>query len=415
MELAQNQLIQFFLNQQTNKKIDETKKLESQKMSKFVPRITKNFRVEEILEVFSVTWSNPNFDLFDFHRFGHQMQRFQLKSSATLGYTGEQVTVLSSTDKEDDFDYTVRFEIKSGAFVLKSQESPTKPQYVLVRSLVDKGLQSQRGYILRAGDDVRFGRVEFRISEMQCWDKRGDNLVRTNGPERPDQKQEGRVMDITEQADSIRDKQEKTLSGAKGLTCRYCLMESIAEDQVEDMLVHPCNCRGGLKYVHIYCLKRWIQEKMTVKKTQAIAIYERTSMRCEMCQAKWPRSLKYQQQTVDLFAIPKPETPYMIFERIGEDIEKKTVRMVLHNNGSPVGVGAGSNNPFRVKDASVDDKHAKFEIGANNQFLVKDLESQFGTLVKLKVDWNIGFRKESIQVGRTVFSMIKRHKKIQKI
>ena len=45
--------------------------------------------------------------------------------------------------------------------------------------------------------------------------------------------------------------------------CRICLSE---EHIKENPLIHPCNCDGTMKYIHLQCLRLLIQSK--IKKTE---------------------------------------------------------------------------------------------------------------------------------------------------
>ena len=40
--------------------------------------------------------------------------------------------------------------------------------------------------------------------------------------------------------------------------CRICYMEESEED---NPLVHPCICSGSMKYIHLKCLKHWINTR----------------------------------------------------------------------------------------------------------------------------------------------------------
>ncbi|KAF4726321.1 hypothetical protein FOZ63_003893, partial [Perkinsus olseni] len=70
---------------------------------------------------------------------------------------------------------------------------------------------------------------------------------------------------------------------AKKLVCKICLMEGAEDD---DPMIAPCNCSGSIRYVHLSCLRRWINGRLELPdETDALAtchfFYKQLS--CELC------------------------------------------------------------------------------------------------------------------------------------
>ena len=58
--------------------------------------------------------------------------------------------------------------------------------------------------------------------------------------------------------------------GASNKQCRICFTnqnEYSPKKQLEDPIITPCNCSGSSKYVHLSCLKRWFEQKVTKEET----------------------------------------------------------------------------------------------------------------------------------------------------
>ena len=81
------------------------------------------------------------------------------------------------------------------------------------------------------GDIIRFGKVCMRVIETH----EGKAVESPLGRE---------VLDLEENEDE---------EGMVHRQCRICL-----QDDDQDDLVSPCECRGSCKHVHMGCLKRWI-------------------------------------------------------------------------------------------------------------------------------------------------------------
>lgn len=45
--------------------------------------------------------------------------------------------------------------------------------------------------------------------------------------------------------------------------CRFCLINEM--DDQNNPLINPCHCKGTMGYLHIECLKYWLNTKRTVK------------------------------------------------------------------------------------------------------------------------------------------------------
>lgn len=67
--------------------------------------------------------------------------------------------------------------------------------------------------------------------------------------------------------------------------CRICLGE---ENTVEFQLISVCKCAGTMQYIHISCLKEWIDSKKKFKRTEKVTTYLWKGLTCELCKARFP-------------------------------------------------------------------------------------------------------------------------------
>eukprot|EP01071_Lankesteria_metandrocarpae_P007698 Lankesteria_metandrocarpae@DN4758_c0_g1_i1.p1 len=206
-------------------------------------------------------------------------------------------------------------------------------------------------------------------------------------------------------------------------TCRICLCE-------EDMpnvnpLIAPCECRGSMKYVHLQCLRTWMQGRLGVdSEGTSISFFWRV-LDCELCQENYPSMVDVSPVTVgfgsaltskyiELFQLPRPKPPYIILEP--QDSDGNGLHFVSFSSVKIARLGRGHNADVRIGDISVSRQHAWLKyvphrnpgssgqnVGTNTGFYLEDLQSKFGTLVQLRTPYRVTpGRNIPLQIGRTV-------------
>ena len=66
--------------------------------------------------------------------------------------------------------------------------------------------------------------------------------------------------------------------------CRVCYSD---EKEVDSPLISPCKCIGGLKYIHLSCLRNWIEARAILINNESnneCLKYEINQDNCEICQ-----------------------------------------------------------------------------------------------------------------------------------
>jgi hypothetical protein len=394
------------IRQIENRNTDSTFKINKQNQS----------NLEKVLEIQGTSWENKNFDLFDFKKFGHQMKLFQFKESCILRIRKGKIkscTEKKLKKKKNDYFFRIKKENKQFSILPNTQEEVdqkiNKHIYVVVRSLRNTSMQSQKGYILRTKDLIRFGQEEYKVLETGKFKKTKNTKdyfknFKVISCEELKITDKLRTKDLTHQIKDQTANEKDPNETPK--TCRYCLMESFSDIKEEDYLVSPCACKGEFEFVHMICLKKWIQEKIISKKTEDIIIYEWHNTRCEFCHHRWPSHIKIENKYINLFEMIRPkQEPYMILKNQSnqEDPLKSKFIILILRELMEIKIGKGSNCQFRIKGPSVEEIHAKIEF-KKDDFYIYDNESQFGTLVRLRDNWNIKSQMECIQIGRTIFT-----------
>jgi len=115
------------------------------------------------------------------------------------------------------------------------------------------------------------------------------------------------------------------------------------QDMPEEVLINPCNCKGSSEYVHIKCLQSWISMKMKKKESPEISCTYWKRLNCEVCKVSLPDVISLEGEKLELVPIERPETPYIILERLyyddikdKENGEKMVIQLILSNHESQI-------------------------------------------------------------------------------
>lgn len=118
---------------------------------------------------------------------------------------------------------------------------------------------------------------------------------------------------------------------SSGLTCRICLMEDTYDDPIENTLVCPCKCRGSCEYVHLRCLKQWIDSKKSrlENSSNTCLTFNYRKLSCEICKENLPYSVKLNEHEVEIVDIKRPENiPYILIEKIENTKENRGIFLI---------------------------------------------------------------------------------------
>ena len=170
-------------------------------------------------------------------------------------------------------------------------------------------------------------------------------------------------------------------------------------------MVSACKCTGSMKFMHVECIKGWVNSKLLIGKGPNLITYHWRTFECEICKAAYPLSIQHQGNKYDVVEPEKVTSGnFLLLENI--NIEKGVTRTVYMVAPTPektmFKIGRGHESDIRITDISVSRFHAVLKC-TKEGFIVEDNSSKFGTLVyepaPLKLDREV---KKVIQVGRTV-------------
>ena len=186
--------------------------------------------------------------------------------------------------------------------------------------------------------------------------------------------------------------------------CRICLSE---EHIKENPLIHPCNCDGTMKYIHLQCLRLLIQSKIKKTETDYCKVLTFKKLECEICKTAFPEKISIKGALYSIIEIDKPNKDYIILEGlIKENPEEKSIFIVHFKNKKEIKIGRATDANIRLNDISVSRAHAVIK-QFNDYFYLHDTNSKFGTLIKMKNKFKILLNKPFfIQNGNTFYEFI---------
>ena len=302
--------------------------------------------------------------------------------------------------------------------------------------------QSKYPCMLSSGDMLKMGRYKIRVREAVsdtdvpilkgkrfsvCSTDSYDNDLETFAPDE----------DLVDGSPTVASSQHPLVNIQSLEVCRICYDSG----EEANPLISPCKCSGSMQYVHLQCLRKWMDGRLSVNngdqqnKSSAGATtvsYFWRNLDCELCKLSYPTSVECPSkasstgvETVDLYELPKPEGPYIVLEsniRVpipptsstssasGVSFQKGLHIMSLSKGRSSVQFGRGHDADIRINDISVSRLHGTIRLVQatvngvrKQQILIEDKGSKFGSLIAIRgpVPLEPGV-PVSIQSGRTV-------------
>ena len=187
--------------------------------------------------------------------------------------------------------------------------------------------------------------------------------------------------------------------------CRICFLEEDPLENFNNPLVQPCKCSGSLKYIHLNCLKHWLNTKSCNKQesNKYFSMFLVNKVECEICKSKFPDFVKHKDKLYEILDFQSEFDNYMTMESLTIDKNNNRCLYVINlDNNIKIKIGRGHDADLILSDISVSRVHSILTIVNRNIFL-EDNNSKFGTLImvqsqSLKLVENLPLY---VQIGRT--------------
>lgn len=272
-------------------------------------------------------------------------------------------------------------------------------------------------YKISEGDIIRIGRITSKIKNIFFSGSSNTKYLENNNNLIEVQESQKKINHKSMKENSNRGDSklvlEKNTHKANKL-CRICYIE---ENDEENPLVRPCTCSGSMKYIHLNCLKHWINTRSfdKVDSNGICSIFMFKPLECELCKTKFPDFIRHNGKLFSLIDFQHEFKSYMTLESLTRDKNKNKYLYVisLENNGK-IKLGRGHDADILLSDISISRVHCLISIENKNIF-IEDNNSKFGTLIliqapSIQIVENLPLY---FQVGRTFFNC--RYKKSSKL
>ncbi|GFE54555.1 FHA domain [Babesia ovis] len=180
--------------------------------------------------------------------------------------------------------------------------------------------------------------------------------------------------------------------------CRICL-----EDETSGPLVVPCKCKGSMKYVHLACVRTWVQGRLKIRDDEGRMhrTYFLQNLTCELCNVPYPPYVDVQSVWTEFLGIEEPSPPYAVLE------PEHSAHAGLHIaslSTTPVNIGRSGDSGIILQDISVSRVHATMHY-CEGEFVIEDRNSKFGTILHIGSDFRIPVERGepiAIKIGTDV-------------
>ena len=186
--------------------------------------------------------------------------------------------------------------------------TPNSTWFLLRKDFLDEKMNE---YNLKEGDILKLGRITIRIKSI----KLQKNSVINNFRE------------------ILLDKNTKNIKEPKNIqqnkSCRICYTE---EEEADNPLIQPCICTGSMKYIHLNCLKKWLNTSVFIKKesSQYCNIFQYKQAECELCKTQFPDCIKHKGKVYDIMDYYKDFNNCIIIESITLDKKRNKYLYVVN-------------------------------------------------------------------------------------
>ena len=111
----------------------------------------------------------------------------------------------------------------------------------------------------------------------------------------------------------------KSVSGKSNISvenqCRICFDCS---HNKENPLACLCKCSGSVRYVHLKCIRRWLDTRLNISHEGHCTIVKWTPLTCEICKVHFKYRVFLDNVKYYTLEIPKPVKPYLVLEAVGK-------------------------------------------------------------------------------------------------
>ena len=139
--------------------------------------------------------------------------------------------------------------------------------------------------------------------------------------------------------------------------CRICLGEE--EEDEDNELIYPCKCSGTCRYIHVHCLREWMNGKKLVYNGDKVKSFFWKALECELCKTPFENEMKG--RIFQIMDFERPEKDYLIMESV-KSAPAKVIHVFFLDKGSEFKIGRSVETDMKIADISVSRVHSLIKI-----------------------------------------------------
>ena len=372
------------------------------------------------IQIFSKTWIKDSYELIDFYSKELNEQSLEIKSSGYI--VREQNEIDFSETELENSEKILEVQKKQGGYELNLNEydidkeynitTPNSTWFLLRKEFMDDRTNE---YNIKEGDILKIGRILIRIKTIKFSKNNKNNKTKTKTESNQVNDKQSINTNFSQNLKEIQTipnhhqiKEPKEIDTTK--LCRICYGE---EETPDNPLVQPCICSGSMKYIHLNCLKTWINTSVNIKleSTEYCNVYTYKPAECELCKTNFPDFIRHRGKLYEILDFYSDFDSFLIFECLITDktLNKFIYVVNLDIPNNKINFGRGHSSNVLLNDISVSRLHCFLKIDKHaKKIFISDNNSKFGTLVLVQNN-NLNLSYELalfLQIGRTYLKMI---------
>ena len=147
-------------------------------------------------------------------------------------------------------------------------------------------------YYLCQNDVIKLGRVKYSINEINIPSKNNNIEISNKAPPASSgyniNELNNGTLPVFDFIFKASDASEYSEIPEEDKVCIIC--QSDENEKETNPLVNLCNCSGGMRFSHFYCIKKWLKTKLTQEENEkkTVKSYNIKSFNCEICKTPYP-------------------------------------------------------------------------------------------------------------------------------
>ena len=269
---------------------------------------------------------------------------------------------------------------------------------------LDEYVNIEEGDIIKIGRiRMKFDKISFKSKDKTIYDIINKNIL--NNSQTINTKENYETISMNKVLSSPMVNQSSARNNELN-NCNqkpYCRLCYQTESSISDPLISPCKCSGSMKYIHLSCLKNSIKLKYHKKSEAYYDIFLFQNYSCEICLSMYPKYIVYKTQVYYLIDIDFDKFENYALCDLTQYVDSNQkishfgYLMFKIEDNMELSLGRKKNNHIKLKDISVSRNHCLI-MKKDNNLLIKDLRSKFGTMRYINNYLEINLQKEGTKL-----------------